>query len=175
MGEGVILETKRLRLRKFRAEDAGALAAVLSDAEAMKFYPAAFDERGVQDWIGRNLRRYENEGHGLWAMILKKTGELIGDCGCVLQEVDGTQAVEIGYHVRRDLWGQGFATEAAAACTEYAFARLGVARVISMIRPENVPSRRVAEKNGFRCERQLMWHGYEHCVCSRHKEEHGEA
>jgi [ribosomal protein S5]-alanine N-acetyltransferase len=170
MNDALILETKRLRLRKFRPEDTRALTRVLSDPQAMKFYPAPFDEDGVQDWISRNLRRYQDHGHGLWAMVVKSTGELIGDCGCVLQEVDGTREVEIGYHVRRDMWGQGFATEAAAACTEYAFQRLAVARVISMIRPENVPSRRVAEKNGFRCERQVMWHGYEHSIYARHRE-----
>jgi RimJ/RimL family protein N-acetyltransferase len=100
-------------------------------------------------------------------MVLKDSGELIGDCGRILQEVEGTNYVEVGYHVRRDLWGNGYATEAARACMEYAFAKLGVARVISMIRPENMQSRRVAEKNGLSCEKIIFWRGYDHCIYAK--------
>jgi RimJ/RimL family protein N-acetyltransferase len=120
-------------------------------------------------WIGRNCERYRRDGHGLWAMLLKQSGELIGDCGCTLQEVEGKNEVEVGYHVRRDLWGNGYATEAALACMEYAFAKLGAERVISIIRPENVPSRRVAEKNGLVCDKIVFWRGYEHCIYAMSK------
>ena len=82
-------------------------------------------------------------------MILKSTCELIGDCGLVRQSVDAIDEIEIGYHVRRDLWNQGYASEAARACRDYGFANLEVDRLISLIRPENVASRRVAEKNGM--------------------------
>lgn len=139
------------------------MLAVLGDPVAMQFYPAAFDRAGVGTWISRNQQRYIHDGFGLWAMVLKTSGEVIGDCGCVVQEVDGQKEIEVGYHVRRDLWGMGYATEAAKACVEYAFS-LGAKRVISMIRPENLQSRRVAEKNGLTCERVIFWRGYEHCV-----------
>jgi RimJ/RimL family protein N-acetyltransferase len=162
--QGVILETSRLRLREFTPHDADALAAVLSDPAAMQYYPAALDRQGVEAWITRSLERYRRDGYGLWAMLLKDSGELIGDCGCTLQEVEGKNEIEVGYHVRRDLWGRGYATEAAQACMEYAFTKLSARRVISMIRPENVPSRRVAEKNGLTCETIVFWHGYEHCI-----------
>jgi RimJ/RimL family protein N-acetyltransferase len=82
-------------------------------------------------------------------MILKSTSELIGDCGLVRQSVDGVDEIEIGYHVRRDLWGQGYASEAARACRDHGFSTLSAERLISLIRPENVSSRRVAEKNGM--------------------------
>lgn len=163
----VILETSRLRLREFVPQDADALAAVLGDPVAMRYYPAAFDRKGVEEWIGKNIGCYQRDGHGLWAMVLKDSGELIGDCGCILQEVEGTNYVEVGYHVRRDLWGNGYATEAARACMEYAFAKLGVARVISMIRPMNMQSRRVAEKNGLSCEKIIFWRGYDHCIYAK--------
>jgi RimJ/RimL family protein N-acetyltransferase len=97
-------------------------------------------------------------------MLLKDSGELIGDCGCVLQEVEGRNEIEVAYHVRRDLWGRGYATEAAHACMEYAFDQLGAKRVISMIRPENRQSRRVAEKNGMNCEKTIFWREYDHCI-----------
>lgn len=164
MEQSLILETPRLLLRKLTLQDGQALETVLGDPVAMEFYPAALDRRGVEDWIARNLGRYERDGHGLWAMLLKGSNELIGDCGCILQEVEGRNEIEVGYHVRRDLWGKGYATEAARACTDYAFRRLGATRVISMIRPENLRSRRVAEKNGMVCEKIVFWRDYDHCI-----------
>lgn len=162
-----VLETERLRLREFVESDADALQAVLGDPVAMKFYPAPFDRQGVESWIAKNRDRYRRNGYGLWAMLLKDTGELIGDCGCTVQEVEGRSEVEVGYHVRRDLWGKGYATEAARACMEYAFVKVGAERVISIIRPENMQSRRVAEKNGLTCEKIVFWHGYDHCIYVR--------
>jgi ribosomal-protein-alanine N-acetyltransferase len=165
--QGLILETPRLLLRKFTAEDAEALEALLGDPAVMEFYPAPLDRRGVEDWIARNLGRYQRDGHGLWAMALRDSKQVIGDCGCIMQEVEGRNEVEVGYHVRRDLWGRGYATEAARACLEYAFTRLGARRVISMIRPPNLASRRVAEKNGMVCEKIILWRDYDHCVYAK--------
>lgn len=170
--EGLILETPRLLLRKYTLADVPALEAVIGDPVAMEFYPSPYDRQGVEDWIRRHLARYERDGHGLWAMLLKPSQELVGDCGCTLQEVEGQNRMEIGYHVRRDLWGQGYATEAARACIGYAFRTLGAERVISMIRPENVRSRRVAEKNGMTVEKIVFWRGYEHCVYSMMRQDH---
>jgi ribosomal-protein-alanine N-acetyltransferase len=144
-----VLETQRLVLREFQFEDLDALAAILCDPETMRYYPVSFDSAAVADWIQRNRTRYANDGHGLWAMILKSTRELIGDCGLVRQSVDAVDEIEIGYHVRRDLWNQGYASEAARACRDHGFANLKVTRLISLIRPENLASRRVAEKNGM--------------------------
>ncbi len=144
-----MLQTLRLTLREFVPEDLDALAAILSDPETMRYYPAPFGHAAVADWITRNRARYVNDGYGLWAMILNSTGELTGDCGLVRQRVDDMDEIEIGYHVRRDLWGRGYASEAAQACRDCGFAKLGVDRLISLIRPENRASRRVAEKNGM--------------------------
>jgi RimJ/RimL family protein N-acetyltransferase len=144
-----VLKTERLSLREFASEDCDALATILSDPQTMRYYPAPFDRAAVADWIQRNRTRYANDGYGLWAMILNSTHELTGDCGLVRQSVDGVDEIEIGYHVRRDLWGQGYATEAARASRDYGFATLGADRLISLIRPENLASRRVAEKNGM--------------------------
>ena len=159
-----VLETHRLRLREFVPADVPALGQVLSDPITMRYYPQPYDEEGVLDWINRNRWRYQSDGYGLWGMVLKSTGELIGDCGLIKQMVGGADETEIGYHVRRDLWGQGLATEAAQACRDYAFANLPVARLISLIRPENLPSRRVAEKNGMRVIKEVLWRDLLHCV-----------
>ena len=130
----------------------------------MRYYPAPHDRAGVEQWIARNRRRYAEDGVGLWAMVLKATGEMIGDCGIIRQEVEGQSFYEIGYHLRRDLWGQGLATEAAVACREWGFAHLEVDCLISLIRPENVPSQRVAERNGMTIWKELAWRGLRHYV-----------
>ena len=99
-------------------------------------------------------------------MVLKSTEEMIGDCGLVEQEVEGDKQLEIGYHVRRDLWGKGFATEAARACRDYGFTKLNASQLVSLIREENHPSRRVAEKTGLTVWKETMWHGWPHLVYS---------
>jgi [ribosomal protein S5]-alanine N-acetyltransferase len=166
-----VLQTTRLLLREFTPQDADALALVLSDPETMRYYPAPYDRAGVEQWIERNRQRYRDDGVGLWAMELTKTPdselhEIIGDCGIILQEVEGERLYEIGYHLRRDFWGQGLATEAAIACRDWAFAHLKADRLISLIRPENLPSRRVAERIGMTVWKEVNWRGLPHCVYS---------
>jgi [ribosomal protein S5]-alanine N-acetyltransferase len=160
----LILETSRVSLRKFVPGDADALARIISDPETMRYYPAPYDRQGVTTWIERNLRRYANDGFGLWAMVFKESGELIGDCGLTKQAVEGIEEIEIGYHLRRDHWGKGLATEAARAVRDYGFANLKVDRLISLIRPGNAPSRRVAERNGMKLWKEVLWHDLPHCV-----------
>ncbi len=165
-----ILETTRLTLREFNPQDATALSQILSDPETMRFYPAPYDQAGVEQWIARSRQRYQTDRVGLWGMELKTTPELIGDCGIVLQQVEAERLYEIGYHLRRDLWGQGLATEAAIACRDWAFANLKTDRLISLIRPENLPSRRVAERVGMTIWREVNWHGLHHYVYSIEKD-----
>ena len=166
-----ILETERLILREFSPHDATALGQVLSDPETMKYYPAPLDLSGTEQWIDRNLRRYSEDGVGLWVMVLKASSDLIGDCGIIRQHVDDEYLYEIGYHLRRDHWGKGLATEAAIACREWAFANLQADRLISLIHPENLPSRRVAERNGMTIWKEVDWRGLRHCVYAVHKPE----
>lgn len=171
MGEGVrrlTLATSRLLLRPLSLEDEPVLAGVLSDAETMRWYPHPFSREEVRDWIERQMGRYSSST-GLLGMVEKESGSLIGDCGVVWQDVEGQMELEVGYHVHRECWNRGFATEAAGAMTDFAFGHLGVDHVISMIRPENVASWRVAEKNGFAMDRLVLWHDYNHCVYRRGK------
>jgi RimJ/RimL family protein N-acetyltransferase len=148
--------------------DADALMGVLGDPVAMQYYPAPFDRAEVDGWIRRNRARYIDPGFGLWAMLLKDSGELIGDCGVYVRDLEGEVEFEIGWHVRRDLWGRGYATEAAQHCIEYAFSSLGAQRIIALVRPENLSSCRVAEKNGMVSEKIIFWRGYDHCIYVRH-------
>lgn len=160
-----VLETERLLLRPLEQSDQEALLAIWGDAENMRFYPHPFSREEVGAWIERNRARYREYRGGLFGLLDKKSGELVGACGPSWQEVEGKQELEVGYHVRRDRWGQGLATEAAKACMQYGFNELGpVCRIISMIRPENLPSRRVAEKNGLACEKVVLWREYQHSI-----------
>jgi RimJ/RimL family protein N-acetyltransferase len=168
---GAILETDRLRLRSLELADEDAMLAVLSDPVVMQWYPQALSREGTRDWIERNRRRWSDYGGGLFGMELRASGELIGDCGPTRHEIDGQTELEIGYHVRRDQWGQGFATEAARAVMGFAFAHWQPHRLISMIRPENLPSRRVAEKNGLALDKVVFWRGYDHCVYQKKAED----
>lgn len=157
------LETRRLLLRELTVADVPNLHAVLGDPENMIWYPHAFSLAEVEAWIARQVERYPS-GTGLLGLVLRDTDALIGDCGLIWQEVDSSRELEIGYHIRRDQQRRGLATEAARAVRDYALATLGVESVISLIRPENEPSRRVAEKNGMTLDRIVFWHGYDHCV-----------
>ena len=106
--------------------------------------------------MAENQRRYAKDGCGLWALTFKDRDVAIGDCGVVRHEVDGVMEHDMGWHVLREYWGQGLATEAACACRDYAFAYLGARRLVAVIHPENVASRRVAEKVGMVLQREFQ-------------------
>ena len=150
----VILETERLFLREMNADDYEALYAVLADSDIMQHYPYAFDEKKVREWIERNMKRYEENGFGLWAACLKDTGEMIGDCGLTLQNIHGEILPEIGYHIRRDCQQKGYAGEAAKAVRDWAFRNTDYVALYSYCKYTNVPSIKTAESIGmhFACE-----------------------
>ena len=152
-----VIETPRLQLRRMTQDDVPALLMVFGDPEVMRYYPSPFDASRMQGWVDWNQRSYTECGYGLWALVLRATGELIGDCGLVNQQVDDLPEIEVGYHVRRDFWGQGLATEAALACLHYGFTALDRRRFVSLIHPQNLASRRVAEKVGMTLRRKVEW------------------
>lgn len=146
----MILETERLTLRELTDDDYAALYAVLADSDIMAHYPYTFDEARVRGWIEKNMRRYREEGFGLWAVVLKETGEMIGDCGITMQNIHGTMLPEIGYHIRADRQRRGYASEAAAECIRYAFENYDFPAVYSYMKYTNIPSQRTAVKNGMK-------------------------
>ena len=96
------IETERLTIREMREQDFRALYCVLADSAVMQHYPYTFDEARVRGWISKNIERYRIFGFGLWAVCLKETGEMIGDCGLTMQLIHGEIKPEIGYHIRAD-------------------------------------------------------------------------
>ena len=149
-----MIETERLFLREMTMADYDALHAVLTDSSIMQHYPYAFDEERVRGWIERNMKRYAEDGFGLWALCLKTNGEMIGDCGLTLQNIDGTLLPEIGYHIRKDVQRRGFAKEAAAAVRDWAFLNTGYPALYSYCKYTNLPSYKTAEAIGMHFDRE---------------------
>jgi len=176
MGNPAIhLETERLLLRPLTHNDVDAFYAIIGDPITMRYYPQTFTREDAAEWIERNLRRYEKDGYGLLAVVLKCSGEVIGDCGLSWQLADDTPMLELGYHFLREQWGHGYATEAARACMEYAFRGLGAEKLVSLIIEQNQSSRRVAERNGMRIEREVMHSGRPHLLYVITRENYGQA
>ncbi len=159
-----VLETDRLWLRRMNQDDVETLFVIFGDPITVAHFPVPWTRDEVVAGIERTLKRYRDDGYGLWMMVVKDTGEAVGDCGLVRQLLPTGPEVEVGYHLRRDHWGRGYATEAAARCIAYAFSELRIERVISLIRPSNTPSRRVAERNGLRPTFEVIWHDLPHLV-----------
>jgi RimJ/RimL family protein N-acetyltransferase len=144
-----ILETERLFLREMNMDDFDALYAVLADRDIMQHYPYTFDEDRVRDWIKRNMKRYKDNGFGLWAVCLKETEEMIGDCGLTLQNIEGEMLPEIGYHIRKDCQHKGYAKEAAGAVRDWAFTNTDYPSLYSYCKYTNEPSYKTAEAIGM--------------------------
>jgi [ribosomal protein S5]-alanine N-acetyltransferase len=156
-----LIETPRLRLQLMQPGDVDALLCIFADPNVMAaFQTPPFDHTQMTQWVQRNLDHQITHGYGLFSVILKANGLLIGDCGLELMEVEGTHVAELGYDFRSEYWNQGYATEAAQAVRAYALQQLQLAGLISLIRVGNIPSRRVAEKIGMRCAGEIRRDGH---------------
>ena len=158
----IVIETRRLSLREMSLDDIDFIAALIGDAETMRFWQRPFTRDEAGAWVERQMDRYATTGHGFWLLMDRESGEPCGQAGLIDQQVDGTLEHEIAYIVDKRFWRQGLATEAAAAVRDWAFARYD--RVISMIREANVPSQGVAKKLGMTLWKRAMFHDLEHLV-----------
>lgn len=145
----MILETERLYMREMEHSDFSALCRMLQDEEVMYAYEGAFTDDEAKEWLDKQICRYREFGFGLWAVILKETDEMIGQCGITMQTWKDRQLLEIGYLFQKAFWHMGYATEAAKACKLYAFHNLKADEVFSIIRDTNTASRNVAVRNGM--------------------------
>lgn len=159
-----ILETERLALREMSLDDLDFIAEMLADPLVMRFYPQTYSREEAAGWIERQMDRYARHGSGLWLTLDRATGEPAGQVGLLRQTVDGVEEPEVGYLFHHRCWSKGFATEAASAVRDWAFRVRGEPYVISLIRPENVPSQGVAMRIGMRPERETVFHGLRHMV-----------
>ncbi len=158
------LESVRLRTRFLNESDFVPWADFFKDEEAIALFPAGFLVPGAnhaKNWVERQLQRYKDNRYGMQALIDKTTGELVGQCGLLKQEVDGIKETEVGYHVIKKYWGKGYAPEAARLFINYAFRQRQAKSIISIIARNNQNSIRVAEKNGLYLDKSTIWNGME--------------
>ena len=169
------LTSARLAFREMTLGDLDFIAEMVGDPLVMRYYPKVLDRVGAQDWLNRVLERQARDGHSFWLVADKETDEPIGQVGLIKQEVDGAMETEIGYMLARRHWRNGYAHEAALAVRDYAFGgcafrERGRQRVISLVRPANIPSQRVALSYGAKPEKLVTWRDYEHLVFALEKE-----
>ena len=145
----MVLETERLYFREMNQLDFNSLCKILQDEDTMYAYEGAFSDKEVQEWLDRQISRYQKWNFGLWAVILKETDEMIGQGGLTMQPWKETEVLGVGYLFNRLYWHKGYATEAAIACKNYAFKILKADEVCSIIRDTNIASQNVAVRNGM--------------------------
>ncbi len=154
------LESTRLRTRKLTLNDIDLWTKFFEDEEAVEFLPnldfSSPKERATA-WIEKQLSRYKDQRYGLHALINKNTNEFVGQCGLLAQTLDGEQQVEVGYHVFRKYWGQGYAPEAAKLFIDFGFQNNQATSIISIININNIKSQKVALKNNLVKIKQTKW------------------
>ncbi len=129
--------------------DEDALARILTDPVAMVAYEGAFTREESRDWLRRQWQRYRDDGFGLWAVVLKETGHMIGQCGITRQRIEDREVIEVGYLFERAFWHRGYATEAALASRDWAFRTLPIDELYAKVRVTNAPSMNVAIRLGM--------------------------
>src|SRR5215210_381488 len=142
-------------LRQMEMGDVDDLMGIFSDPVAMRYYPGTKSRQDAEEWVRRVQECYRDHGFGLWVAVLEDSGAFAGQCGLTVQEVEGKNEVEIGYLLLRKFWGRGLATEAARAARDHGFHMPGRERLVSLIDPGNLASRRVAEKIGLTLEMEI--------------------
>jgi [ribosomal protein S5]-alanine N-acetyltransferase len=156
--------TQRLHLADFCADDVDLLHEVAGDAEVMRHFPKPLSYAETSEMMRKILDHYENHGHCFWKVMRKDHLDFIGMAGILHQEIEGAVEAEVAYRISKKNWNKGYATEAASGCIEYARETLGKTRLISLIRPENAPSVRVAAKLGAKQEKTIVFKGLIHDV-----------
>jgi RimJ/RimL family protein N-acetyltransferase len=129
---------------------------MVADPDQMTFYPRPKTRSEAAAWIGRNLALYAQHGFGIWRVEPRRGADFVGYCGIRPLDLDGDGEIEIGWHMHKRFWNRGLATEAAAAARDLAFGRFDVQRLVAVIHPDHVASRRVAERIAMRPERATV-------------------
>jgi [ribosomal protein S5]-alanine N-acetyltransferase len=146
----IVLETERLIVRRWREVDAEGFFSLVSDAEVMRYIGDGrpwLEMKATHEWLAQTIAGYREQAYGRWAVVERATGRVVGSCGYGAPEIPAE--IELGYLFARDVWGRGYATEAARACLAYGFDRLGFKEVGAGVAFGHAASCRVLEKIGF--------------------------
>ena len=160
----IVLETRRLVLSELTMGDLDFVASMVADPHVMRYYPRTYNRAETAEAIRVQMGRYVRDGIGAWLARDKSSGRPIGRIGLMRRPVNGVIETEIAWMVHRPYQRCGYAAEGAAACREFALTRLGLTRVIALVRPENLPSRGVAQKIGMTMVDRTLLAGFEHLV-----------
>ncbi len=158
------IESPRLALRELTYDDVDSLFEIIGDPLTMYAYKSAFDRDQAAMWIEHALASYRDNGWGMWAVVRRADGRFLGDCGPMLQPVEGEAVPELGYHFLRAEWGNGYATEAALACRDWFFAHTDHDRLLSIVSPTNDRSKGVAARVHARM-REFHWEKHDMDMC----------
>ena len=153
------IETERLLLRPKTLDDLDAMHAVHSDPEVAAWLGGALDREQTRERLIRHMAHQREHGFSVWAIIERSSGEVVGHGG--LQHLDGGPEIEVGWALRSDRWGRGYATEAGRASLAYGFDTLGLDEIVAVTLPQNVRSRRVMEKLGMTYVGRAVYYGHE--------------
>ncbi len=153
--------TARLEIREYTLADLDDVARIFADPELALGGGEPLTREQSRAWLEEEIAYVRRDGTGRYAVVLRETGDVAGGAGLVRRELEDGVEVELGYHLRRDLWGRGLATEAALACVAEARER-GLPRLILFIEPGNARSAAVARRAGFAPVRRVEWFGRPH-------------
>jgi ribosomal-protein-alanine N-acetyltransferase len=156
----MMLETPRLMLRPFAANDLDLMAELMANKDFMRFSMGPMTREQTKGFLDKVIGWAREGLPSQFAIVSRTSGALLGYCGFFHHEVDGKMEIEIGYRLDSAFWNRGLTTEAARAVRDHGFRDLKLDYVISLIHPENLPSRRVAEKNEMTMERETIFRGF---------------
>jgi len=167
----LILETRRLILRPFDEKDVDRMSELMANPDFMRFSLGPKTREETAAFLENVIDWHRTGSPSLFAVVIRSDGVLVGYCGFLHQDVDGEKEIEIGYRLHPDYWNRGIATEAARKVRDHAFGDLKLPHVISLIHPDNVASRRVAEKIGMLFKRQTVFKGFPTLVFALQREQ----
>jgi RimJ/RimL family protein N-acetyltransferase len=146
----MIFETERLIIREFVTEDLNRLFEIMNKIEVMYAWEKPFSKKETEEWIFCQLKRYEKDGYGYFAVITKETNKIIGQTGLMKNKIEDKEAIEIGYIFDNNYWQKGYCIESVRGCIKYAFETLKIKELYGTIRPENISSIKIIEKLGMK-------------------------
>ena len=149
-------------MRELEPSDLEFMAEMLGDREVMRYFPAPLSRQRSLMWIERQMERYRSDGLGYWLIVNRENQRPIGQAGLMSMIVEGSTLLGLGYMLHRPFWQQGYALEASRACLDHAETLSGRPRISCLIRPANGPSRKVADRLGYRAQRMVLYADFAH-------------